>query len=77
MNFYEFTIKNLFLFPAALQNCDSQLEVCCNIQPNEQRYDQPQPCIDANSACVSSKHCFNGYIDQSAEQKASIPNSVS
>jgi hypothetical protein len=54
------------------------LEACCNIQSNEQRYDQQeQPCNDANSACVSSKDCFNGYIDQSAELKASIPNSVS
>lgn len=52
------------------QNCDSELEACCNIQPVERHYDQPTPCSEPNSACVSAKHCFNGYIDQSAEEKA-------
>lgn len=53
-----------------IQNCDSESEACCNIQPVERHYDQPTPCSEPNSACVSPKHCFNGYIDQSAEEKA-------
>lgn len=38
---------------------------------NSGRIQQSSTCTDANSACVASaKFCYNGYIDQSAEQKA-------
>lgn len=31
---------------------------------------QQSTCSDANSACVAPKFCFNGFVDQSAEYKA-------
>lgn len=34
------------------------------------RIQQTSSCADSNSACVAPKFCFNGYIDQSAAQKA-------
>ncbi|CRK91754.1 CLUMA_CG005388, isoform A [Clunio marinus] len=40
-------------------------------QPFESgRIRQSSDCVDTNSACVASKFCINGFIDQSAEQKA-------
>lgn len=66
MEFYDF-----FFSKISPQNCDSQLETCCNIQPSSQsRIDQSYECPDATSACVASKFCFNGFIDQSVEHKA-------
>ena len=60
-----------FIFKISPQNCDSQLETCCNIQPSSpSRIDQSTECPDATSACVASKFCFNGFIDQSVEHKA-------
>lgn len=37
---------------------------------------QSSSCADSNSACVMQKHCLNGFIDQSAENKA-VRSSVS
>lgn len=34
------------------------------------RIQQSTPCVDSNSACVASKFCYNGFVDQSAEHKA-------
>lgn len=34
------------------------------------RIQQSSSCADSNSACVAPKFCFNGFIDQSAAQKA-------
>lgn len=34
------------------------------------RIQQSSSCADASSACVAPKFCFNGFIDQLAEQKA-------
>jgi hypothetical protein len=34
------------------------------------RIQQSTPCTDSNSACVAPKSCLNGFIDQSAAQKA-------
>jgi hypothetical protein len=34
------------------------------------RIQQSSACADSNSACVAPKFCFNGFIDQSATQKA-------
>jgi hypothetical protein len=34
------------------------------------RIQQSSSCSDSNSACVAPKFCFNGFIDQSAAQKA-------
>lgn len=60
--------------PFSTQECDSRLESCCNIQPDQpeqQQDDQSgEVCSDANSACVMARFCYNGFIDQSAEHNA-------
>ena len=58
-----------------LQNCDSSIEECCAIQPDQTPQAQSTSCYDSNSACVAPKYCLNGYI--SAEQKNLRTNSVS
>lgn len=70
-------VITLFFF--ATQECDSQRESCCNIEPDQPQQQQQQQqddqsaseaCSDANSACVMARFCFNGFIDQSAEHNA-------
>lgn len=40
------------------------------------RNQQSSQCADSNSACVAARSCYNGFIDQSAENKA-VRSSVS
>ncbi|CRK90423.1 CLUMA_CG004152, isoform A [Clunio marinus] len=65
--------KDLGLVLSQSNNCDSQLETCCNILPvvkTQSQVAQISSCTEENTACVPSKFCFNGYIDQSVEHRA-------